>query len=233
MYATPTIIATETSSTPPLVSPINNVEGTIIAILGPTACGKTTRLKEYAVQHIASRLRVCCVAPRFENDAAAAAWLAASTPVEIHSQTVGSLDSLVFTPISTITELYPLANSFDTLIVDDAHFLSDFSTGALSLARLGKSIIFSGLNNTIDGTTWPSLARVSNCSDRYEHMSCLCANCAQRNACFSYRIVGTQPDYRPLCRACYRYMRAQESPIVASPGPGSPQRKLSSGIAKN
>jgi thymidine kinase len=125
------------------------------------------------------------------------------------------------------------AHLFDILIVDDAHMIPDFSTHAFTLTRLGKSIIFSAINNTTEGTAWPSVSRIITCCDQYEHLTRDCENCARPNSCFSYRIIGSQDaGYRALCRACFRYMRAQESPVVLSPSPGSPQRKLSLGTPR-
>lgn len=194
-------------------------EGFITAILGPTNSGKTRCLTDEC-QRIP--VGVLFIAPRLHPSADAS-----SSPPSIQLEKNGVQVTLV----NSITEVYQLATAFNTLIADDAHLIPDFSDGALSLARIGKNIVFSALIATNEGVAWPSVARVIPLSDECIRLKRQCDHCKIRIAFFSYHITGVS---RPLCRGCYRTIKAQESPVISpasASGPGSPVRKLSAGAA--
>lgn len=226
-------------------------EGSIRAILGPSRSGKSARLFQIAntLSHTSSRVFYAIpnllhassssaleAVAAFDPGIAAAAAVSSTVDDDGNGAKHQLSPTSVFQPfsecrphvnfINTIEELYTLASAIEFLLVDDAHFIPDFSGGALCLAAQGVNIVFSGSNSTTEGNPWPSLAKAIALSNEFEHMQVACANCLASMACFSYHIVGAiKADYQPLCRGCYRQMRALESPIITPVG--SPQRKTS------
>jgi len=112
-------------------------------------------------------------------------------------------------------------NDFDILILDEVQFLSSINAGWIVdlVERYGKTVYAAGLDMDYTGHSFDTVAKLACHADEGVKLKAVCHKCGI-DATYSIRVKesnnrleeGSQGDYVPACRWCFREVRPTSFP---------------------
>jgi len=128
--------------------------------------------------------------------------------------------SIPSTPVDNSASIVLLSSNCDVVGIDEAQFFDENIVDVCNdLANRGVRVIVAGLDLDYTGTPFGPMPALCAVADEVTKVHAICVRCGAL-AYVSHRTIrdnnnqvmlGEKQEYEPLCRECYRAVRAKES----------------------